>query len=101
MLTDAKSNTIIISFVVIIFALVAYIWLSAEYRRHKAKETNFIQVDTTYNKIVLDCIEKKITVKDSVIYNIKTEMKDEKVKVLNMSDSAAVALFYELLSEYK
>lgn len=98
---EVKSKHLIVIFVVIIFALVSYIWLSAEYRKHKAKETNFIQVDTTYNKIVLDCIEKKITVKDTIVYNIKEEIKHEKTKVLNMSDSATVALFYQLLSEYE
>lgn len=57
-----------------------------------------VDIDTTYNKIVLDSIEYNITKKDSVIYYIKYKMKNEVTKVLNLDDSAAVKLFKELAS---
>lgn len=54
--------------------------------------------DTTYNKVVLDSIEYNIIKKDSVIYKIKQEMKDEVTKSFGLNDSAAVELFKKLVS---
>lgn len=58
--------------------------------------TQKVIVDTTYNKITLDSIDYNIIKKDSFIYNIKQEMKDEVTKSYNMDDSAAFELFKEL-----
>lgn len=54
-------------------------------------------IDTTYNKIVLDSIEYNIIKKDSVIYNLKTEMQDEIKKSYILNDSASVKLFESLV----
>ena len=54
-------------------------------------------IDTTYNKIVLDSIEYNIIKKDSVIYNLKTEMQDEIEKSYILNDSASVKLFESLV----
>lgn len=53
-------------------------------------------VDTIYNKIVLDSIEYRIIEKDSTIKKIKYEMKYEVNKVYTLDDSATVKLFYQL-----
>jgi len=58
--------------------------------------TQEVLIDTTYNKIILDSIEYNIIKKNSVIYNIKQEMKDEVTKSFELSDSAAVKLFKKL-----
>lgn len=55
-----------------------------------------VVVDTTYNKTTLDSIDYNIIKKDSFIYNIKQEMKDEVTKSYDMDDSAAFELFKEL-----
>lgn len=57
---------------------------------------NIAKPDTVYNKIVLDSIEYNITKKDSIIYNIKQEMKDEVTESFELSDSAVVKLFKKL-----
>lgn len=56
-----------------------------------------IDIDTTYNKIVLDSIEYNIIKKDSVIYNLKTEMQDEIEKSYILNDSASIKLFESLV----
>lgn len=60
---------------------------------------NVAKPDTAYNKVVLDYIEYNITKKDSVVYNIKQEMKDEVTKSFELSDSDAVKLFKELCEQ--
>ena len=69
------------------------------YNKNKSKGIeNTIIYDTTYNKVVLDSIEYNIIKKDSVIYKIKQEMKDEVTKSFGLNDSAAVELFKKLVS---
>lgn len=55
-----------------------------------------ILIDTVYNKIILDSIKYDIIKKDSVIYNIKQEMKDEVAESFNLDVSATVELFKSL-----
>lgn len=52
--------------------------------------------DTTYNKVTLDSIEYNIIKKDSTIYKLKEEVKDEIEKALNADDSIAVKQFKSL-----
>lgn len=52
--------------------------------------------DTTYNKVTLDSIEYNIIKKDSTIYKLKEEVKDEIEKALNTDDSIAVEQFKSL-----
>ena len=47
----------------------------------------------------LDSIEYNIIIKDSVIYNLKEEMKNEVDKIQYITDSASVNEFYKLVSE--
>ncbi len=47
----------------------------------------------------LDSIEYNIIKKDSVIYNIKEEMKNEIKENEQLTDTAAVNQFYKLVSE--
>ena len=71
--------------------------------KHNAKSEiieNTTKPNTAYNKIVLDSIEYNITKKDSVIYNIKQEMKDEVTESFELSDSVAVKLFKELCTAH-
>ena len=60
---------------------------------------NTVKPDTTYNKVTLDSIEYNIIKKDSIIYDIKQEMKNEVTKVLELDDSSAVKLFEQLCAE--
>lgn len=52
--------------------------------------------DTIYNKVTLDSIEYNIIKKDSTIYKLKEEVKDEIEKALNADDSIAVEQFKSL-----
>ncbi len=69
------------------------------YKEHKNDANQVIVPDTTYNKVTLDSIEYNIIKKDSIIYDIKQEMKNEVIKVLELDDSSAVKLFEQLCAE--
>ena len=56
-------------------------------------------IDTTYNKVILDSIEYNIKRKDSIITNIKRNIKYEVEQANNVSDSVAVSMFKQLASE--
>ena len=55
--------------------------------------------DTVYNKIVIDSLEYNIIKKDSIIYNIKENVKEEINFAINADDSTTVMLFQKLVSE--
>lgn len=70
--------------------------------KHKVKELeqyNNPKYDTTYNHIVLDSITYNIIKKDSIIINYKKQMEYEIHESNTCSDSDAVKLFYQLLSD--
>lgn len=68
-----------------------------DYQRYN--NDKLIQSDTIYNKVVIDSIEYNIIRKDTIIYNLKQEMKDEVTKSFELDDSSAVKLFKSLASE--
>ena len=53
----------------------------------------------TYNHIILDSIKYRLIEKDSIIYNIKEDLKDDIQEAINANDSNVVKQFYELVSE--
>lgn len=59
---------------------------------NEVKEPIKIQ-DTTYNHIILDSIQYNIIKKDSIIYQLKIDAKNEIKKSNNLSDTATVNLF--------
>lgn len=90
-----KINKICIILVVII--VIFSIGVEIGYRMtQNYVNTQEIVVDTTYNKTTLDSIDYNIIKKDSFIYDIKQEMKNEVAESYNMGDSAAFELFKEL-----
>lgn len=60
---------------------------------------NIIIQDTTYNHIILDSIKYRLIEKDSIIYNIKEDLKNDIQEAINANDSNVVKQFYELVSE--
>lgn len=70
------------------------------YRKAKNNiNDNVIIQDTTYNHIILDSIKYRLIEKDSIIYNIKEDLKDDIQEAINANDSNVVKQFYELVSE--
>lgn len=70
------------------------------YRKAKNNiNDNIIIQDTTYNHIILDSIKYRLIEKDSIIYNIKEDLKDDIQEAINANDSNVVKQFYELVSE--
>ena len=65
-------------------------------KKDKVKHNTIEIVDTTYNKIVLDSIEYRIRTKDSVIVELKKQVKYEIEQAINANDSDAIKQFYEL-----
>lgn len=64
----------------------------------KQNKDNIEIIDTTYNKVILDSIEYRIRTKDSIIVELKKQVKYEIEQAINASDSDAIKQFYELAS---
>lgn len=95
-----KDSFILIIIAIIVLIINLYIGFTIGVNYEKNKYDNIVTpIDTTYNRVILDSIEYNILIKDSVIYKLNTEMKDEIDKSYELNDSSAVKLFYKLLSD--
>lgn len=84
----------------IIILIVFSIGYTIGYRKAKSNiNDNIVIQDTTYNHIILDSIKYHLIEKDSIIYNIKEDLKDDIQEAINANDSNVVKQFYELVSE--
>lgn len=92
-----KFNKILLLIIILIVFSVGY---TIGYRKAKSNiNDNIVIQDTTYNYIILDSIKHRLIEKDSVIYNIKEDLKDDIQEAINANDSNVVKQFYELVSE--
>ena len=96
---NKKLTITIMVLVSMIMCLVLYIFYNIKHNQKIKHEQTVIVIDTTYNTVVLDSIKYNISYKDSVVYKLKQEIKDEKDKVYNMSNNDVIKLFYKLVSE--
>lgn len=91
--------------IVFIWTLMFYVlgwvcgWMIGK-KNHSNKDTIFPKTNVVDSlKPTLDSIQYNIIVKDSIIYNIEEEMKNEIKKVQHLDDSTAIIEFYKLVSE--
>ena len=92
-----KKNKIFICICIIILFIAFIIKYNIVYKQNKTTNNeNIVLTDTTYNKVTLDSIKYNIIKKDSTIYKLKEEVKDEIEKALNADDSIAVEQFKSL-----
>lgn len=93
-----KFNKILLLLIIIL--IVFSVGYTIGYRKAKNNiNDNIIIQDTTYNHIILDSIKYRLIKKDSIIYNIKEDLKDDIQEAINANDSNVVKQFYELVSE--
>lgn len=93
-----KFNKILLLLIIIL--IVFSVGYTIGYRKAKSNiNDNIVIQDTTYNYIILDSIKHRLIEKDSVIYNIKEDLKDDIQEAINANDSNVVKQFYELVSE--
>lgn len=93
-----KFNKILLLLIIIL--IVFSVGYTIGYRKAKSNiNDNIVIQDTTYNHIILDSIKYRLIEKDSIIYNIKEDLKDDIQEAINANDSNAVKQFYELVSE--
>lgn len=93
-----KFNKILLLLIIIL--IVFSVGYTIGYRKAKSNiNDNIVIQDTTYNHIILDSIKYRFIEKDSVIYNIKEDLKDDIQEAINANDSNVVKQFYELVSE--
>ena len=93
-----KFNKILL--LLIVNLIVISVGYTIGYRKAKNNiNDNIIIQDTTYNHIILDSIKYRLIEKDSIIYNIKEDLKDDIQEAINANDSNVVKQFYELVSE--
>lgn len=62
-----------------------------------SNDTNFIQIDTSYNKVILDSINYNIIKRDSIIIKLNIKLKENVKQSYNLNDSASVELFKQLV----
>ena len=89
-------NIIAVIIIAIIFFIIGYVVKQKEINNDKYIIN---KADTVYNKIVIDSLEYNIIKKDSIIYNIKENVKEEINFAINADDSTTVMLFQKLVSE--
>jgi hypothetical protein len=89
-------NIIAVIIIAIIFFIIGYVVKQKEINNDKYIIN---KSDTVYNKIVIDSLEYNIIKKDSIIYNIKENVKEEINFAINADDSTTVMLFQKLVSE--
>ena len=93
-----KFNKILLLLIIIL--IVFSVRYTIGYRKAKSNiNDNIVIQDTTYNHIILDSIKYRLIEKDSIIYNIKEDLKDDIQEAINANDSNVVKQFYELVSE--
>lgn len=93
-----KFNKILLLLIIIL--IVFSVGYTIGYRKAKSNiNDNIVIQDTTYNHIILDSIKYCLIEKDSIIYNIKEDLKDDIQEAINANDSNVVKQFYELVSE--
>ena len=93
---EKVNKILIVIFLLILFGVMFYSWNKINSAKQN-KDTMEI-IDTTYNKVVLDSIEYRIRTKDSIIVELKKQVKYEIEQAINANDSDAVKQFYELAS---
>ena len=89
-------NIIAVIIIAIIFFIIGYVVKQKEINNDKYIIN---KPDTVYNRIVIDSLEYNIIKKDSIIYNIKENVKEEINFAINADDSTTVMLFQKLVSE--
>lgn len=93
-----KFNKILLLLIIIL--IVFSVGYTIGYRKAKSNiNDNIVIQDTTYNHIILDSIKYRLIEKDSIIYNIKEDLKDDIQEAINANDSNIVKQFYELVSK--
>ena len=93
-----KFNKILLLLIIIL--IVFSVGYTIGYRKAKSNiNDNIVIQDTTYNHIILDSIKYRLIEKDSIIYNIKEDLKDDIQEAINANDSNVVKQFYEFVSE--
>lgn len=90
-----KVNKICIFIVILLVTFIAG-YVVGDKQNQIIDNKDVVLPDTTYNKVTLDSIEYNIIKKDSTIYKLKEEIKDEIEKALNADDSIAVEQFKSL-----
>lgn len=95
-----KNNTMLNIIAVIIIAIIFFI-IGYVVKQKEINNDKYIinKLDTVYNRIVIDSLEYNIIKKDSIIYNIKENAKEEIDFAINADDSTTVMLFQKLVSE--
>lgn len=90
-----KVNKICIFIIILLVAFIAG-YVVGDKQNQIIDNKDVVLPDTIYNKVILDSIEYNIIKKDSTIYKLKEEVKDEIEKALNADDSIAVEQFKSL-----
>lgn len=90
-----KVNKICVFIVILLVAFIAG-YVVGDKQNQIIDNKDVVLPDTIYNKVTLDSIEYNIIKKDSTIYKLKEEVKDEIEKALNADDSIAVEQFKSL-----
>lgn len=92
-----KLKTVLLYFVLLIVGLILGLLLGFVLTKKNNVIIENPVIDLEYNKEYRDTIIYNIEYRDSIIYELHKRIEYETEKINNLSDSATIKLFYELV----
>lgn len=92
-------HDLIIAVIMLISVFCIIIAIPFNSKKDIKNEDAVIQIDTVYNKIILDSIRYDIRNKDSIIIKLKKQITYEVQQAISANDSIAIEQFKQLASE--
>lgn len=92
-------HDLIIAVIMLISVFCIIIVIPFNSKKDIKNEDAVIQIDTVYNKIILDSIRYDIRNKDSIVIKLKKQITYEVQQAISANDSIAIEQFKQLASE--
>ncbi len=92
-------HDLIIAVIMLISVFCIIIVIPFNPKKDIKNEDAVIQIDTVYNKIILDSIRYDIRNKDSIVIKLKKQITYEVQQAISANDSIAIEQFKQLASE--
>lgn len=92
-------HDLIIAVIMLISVFCIIIAIPFNPKKDIKNEDAAIQIDTVYNKIILDSIRYDIRNKDSIVIKLKKQITYEVKQAISANDSIAIEQFKQLASE--
>jgi hypothetical protein len=98
-MNKSLKHDLIIAVIMLISVFCIIITIPFNPKKDIKNEDAAIQIDTVYNKIILDSIRYDIRNKDSIVIKLKKQITYEVKQAISANDSIAIEQFKQLASE--